>query len=250
MSEHEHPTVLVVEDDEQVRAVIAMILQSAGYSVLQAAHGKAALSVLKRHQVQVAVSDLAMPEMEGLELIRLLHRMHPGVRIIAYSGVFGEDMLNTAVRLGASAALTKPFSPRCLLATVKALLQDGQAHMSENRTEDVPVPDDEAFSAAETELTAFAVDAWQTDSGAYRKNDCADALNATVAFLRICRTLLADDSPRTAFSVLKQVRAACERTGLLLETYHGLEAELFRERLRDLEGEMRLVWERIEAALQ
>jgi CheY-like chemotaxis protein len=250
MSEHEHPTVLVVEDDEQVRAVLASILQSAGYGVLEAAHGKAALSMLNLHQVQVAVSDLAMPEMEGLELIRLLHRMHPGVRIIAYSGVFGEDMLNTAVRLGASAALTKPFSPRCLLATVEALLQDGQAHLNETQADDAPVPDDEALSAAEIELTAFAVDAWQTDSGGCRKYDCADAVNAAVAFLRICRTLLANDSPRAAFSVLNQVSAACERAGLLLETYTGLEAELFRERLRDLEGEMRLAWERIEAALK
>ncbi|MGA3026498.1 MAG: response regulator [Bryobacteraceae bacterium] len=126
MREHEHPTVLVVKDDPQVRAVLASILQSAGYSVLQAAHGKAALSMLNLHQVQVAVTDLAMPEMDGLELIRLLHLMHPGVRTIAYSGMFGEDMLEMAVRLGASAALTKPFSPRCLLATVEALLQDGQ----------------------------------------------------------------------------------------------------------------------------
>jgi hypothetical protein len=122
--------------------------------------------------------------------------------------------------------------------------------MSENQADDVPVPDDEAFSAAEIELTAFAVDAWQTDAGGCRKNDCADVVNTAVAFLRICRTLLADDSPRTAFSVLNQVRAACERAGFLLETYDGLEAELFRERLRDLEGEMRLIWERIEAALE
>jgi CheY-like chemotaxis protein len=127
MSEHDHPTILVVEDDPQVRAVIASILQSAGYGVLEAAHGKAALSMLKLHQVQVAVCDLAMPEMDGLELMRLVHRMHSGVRIIAYSGVFGEDMLKTAVRFGASAVITKPFSPRCLLATVEALLQDGQA---------------------------------------------------------------------------------------------------------------------------
>jgi hypothetical protein len=62
--------------------------------------------------------------------------------------------------------------------------------------------------------------------------------------------LLAGGSPRMAFSALNQARASCEKAGLLLETYEGLEAELLRERLVDIETEMRLAWERLEPMLE
>lgn len=112
------------------------------------------------------------------------------------------------------------------------------------------MPEDEAFSPAEIELTVFAIDAWQTGLGECRKSDCANALNAAVAFLSIFRALLAEGSSRTAISVLNQARTVSGRAGLRLEAYDGLEAGLLRERLVDIEGEMRLAWESVEAALK
>ena len=125
MSEHQQATVLIVEDDEQVRAVFAQVLQGAGYRVLQAAHGNEALGLLRMHPVQVVISDLVMPEMEGLELIRFLRRTYPKLKIIACSGAFGEAMLHVATRFGANAALAKPISSGCLLATLQAVLREG-----------------------------------------------------------------------------------------------------------------------------
>lgn len=119
-----------------------------------------------------------------------------------------------------------------------------------DKAEDSPPLPDETFSPAEIELTAIAIEARQTDLGDCPKGDCVNALNAAVAFLRICGSLLTDGSPRTAFDVLNQAKAACERAGLMLETYGGPEAEDLRERLTGIEQQLRHTWASIEKALE
>jgi len=118
----DRPSVLIAEDHEQTRLVLGRILTSAGYSVLLAANGKEAVSLLTSHKVDIAITDLAMPEMDGLELIRFMARQHPGVRIVAFSGFFGGDMLKIARQLGASATLAKPIRSDTLLATIESIL--------------------------------------------------------------------------------------------------------------------------------
>jgi len=118
-------TVLLAEDHEQTRLLLGRILSSAGYFVLLAENGKQAVSLLTCYRVDIAITDLAMPEMDGLELIMFVTREHPTVRIVAFTGSFGEDMLKIAKQLGASATLTKPIQPNTLLSTVEAILGSG-----------------------------------------------------------------------------------------------------------------------------
>ena len=113
--------ILVVDDDEQVRRLASAYLSAAGHEVRQASHGKEALSVLDEWPPDLLLTDIVMPEMEGLQLIRLVRRLHPAVRIIAMSGGAVENAglyLKTAGRFGADAMLNKPFRLADLLRAV------------------------------------------------------------------------------------------------------------------------------------
>ena len=113
--------ILVVDDDEQVRRLAAAYLTGAGHEVRQASHGEEALRVLDEWQPDLLLTDIVMPEMEGLQLIRLVRRLQPSVRIIAMSGGAVENAglyLKTAGRFGADAVLNKPFQFADLMRAV------------------------------------------------------------------------------------------------------------------------------------
>jgi CheY-like chemotaxis protein len=116
--------VLVVDDSEVIRALVSMMLQSAGYAVVLAGHGRDALAQLREQDVQVVVTDMIMPEMDGLELIAALRALRPELPVIAMSGGSEKSgsCLARATELGASSALAKPFQLQQLLdAVAKAL---------------------------------------------------------------------------------------------------------------------------------
>ncbi len=116
-------TVLVVDDEESVRGLLRQILEAAGYQVLEAANGNQALARLKDTRVDLVITDLAMPEKEGMETIQELARLEPRPKIIAMSGAFGAPILKISRKLGAHAALAKPIRPDELLETVRAVLR-------------------------------------------------------------------------------------------------------------------------------
>jgi two-component system response regulator (stage 0 sporulation protein F) len=114
------PGILVVEDEEKMRELIRRILERARYTVTAAAHGREALKLFQERPVDVAITDLLMPEMDGFQLIRELTARWPSIRIIAISGA---DMrLEMARRLGAKAVLRKPISGARLVQTVEQVL--------------------------------------------------------------------------------------------------------------------------------
>jgi CheY-like chemotaxis protein len=115
--------VLVADDDAGMRGWLREALETAGYDVLEAANGKRAVELLKRERVDLVITDLAMPEQEGMETIRLLKGEYPELKIIAISGAFGGTFLEIAKLLGAGAALLKPIQLDNLLNTVKQLLR-------------------------------------------------------------------------------------------------------------------------------
>lgn len=105
--------ILVIEDEPLVRDTIRLSLETAGYKVIIASDGREGVSILKRTKVDIIVTDLIMPEQEGLETIRIVRRDHPDVKIIAISGGgrhIGTDYLKAASLLGAHFALRKPFA--------------------------------------------------------------------------------------------------------------------------------------------
>lgn len=120
--------ILVADDDAQVRAIVVRLVAPAGYAVLEAADGDEVLQLLRTHRCDMLVTDLAMPNREGLETIRAVRRAYPAVRIIAMSGLLagtheGSTMLNVAKGLGADAAIEKVDLVPSLLPTIERLLR-------------------------------------------------------------------------------------------------------------------------------
>jgi two-component system, chemotaxis family, chemotaxis protein CheY len=115
-------SILVADDDADFRAWLRESLEGAGYSVIEAANGKKVMDLLKQSSVDLCITDLAMPEQEGIETIRQLRRQYPALKIIAISGVFGPQYLRMSKFLGAAATLQKPVRLEHLLLTIHQIL--------------------------------------------------------------------------------------------------------------------------------
>jgi PAS domain S-box-containing protein len=116
------PVVMVVDDEESVRNSFQQILTPAGYRVIPVDSGKLALRILGAERLDLVVTDLVMPDMDGLELIQSIRRDHPGVKIIAVSGAFGGQYLRAAEFMGADASLMKPVGAERLRRTIRQVL--------------------------------------------------------------------------------------------------------------------------------
>jgi DNA-binding response OmpR family regulator len=117
--------VLLVDDDDAFRKAFHIVLTRAGYEVFQAVNGIEAESAFDRYDPNVVITDLIMPEQEGISTIQALRQRKPGVKIIAVSGggrVNAEDYLVLAKGFGAARTLAKPFHPDVLLAAVEEVL--------------------------------------------------------------------------------------------------------------------------------
>ena len=118
-------TILLVDDNEQYRTMLHTVLSRAGYEVQEARDGKEACSVYGRRPTDLVITDLIMPEKEGLETIKELREKNPQVKIIAISGggrANAEDYLRVAQGFGAQRILAKPFSHKELLEAVNQVL--------------------------------------------------------------------------------------------------------------------------------
>lgn len=111
--------VLVIEDNAGLRDYLRLALRSEGYEVLTARNGKEALAVIDGQDLNAVVTDLFMPEMDGIETITALRRKLPGVKVVAMSGRPGVDYLTVARELGVTHTLRKPFEIDQLLAALK-----------------------------------------------------------------------------------------------------------------------------------
>jgi DNA-binding NtrC family response regulator len=115
--------VLVVEDEEALRRLVRLILESAGYLVLDASNGREGLDLCKAHSgpIDVLLSDVVMPELGGRDLAERALQIRPELKVILMSGYHDDDLVKEAVRKGA-AFLKKPFSSGDLTQTVCATL--------------------------------------------------------------------------------------------------------------------------------
>jgi CheY-like chemotaxis protein len=112
----------VADDEAGVRCFLRKVLEGGGYEVIEAADGKQALGQVRAGHVDLVITDLVMPDQEGIETIKALRRDAPDVRIIAISGASGGEFLNVARMMGAADVLHKPVSAELLLATVAEVL--------------------------------------------------------------------------------------------------------------------------------
>ncbi len=115
-------TILLVEDEDEVRTVLAQILVSKGYRVLQAGSGEEALVISRLHRgtVHMLLSDVTMPEMKGPELAQRLRSERPSVRVLFMSGYNDERLSDGGP--GAPVCLQKPFSPQHLAEAIRSML--------------------------------------------------------------------------------------------------------------------------------
>jgi CheY-like chemotaxis protein len=120
------PSVLIVDDDEQIRTLVRDTLEQAGYSVVEARDGKEGLQRYRVTPSDLVIMDILMPGQDGLESILSLRREFPDAKIIAITG--GSDMigmlnfLDVAKMLGAHRTLRKPFDMKALIEAVQAEL--------------------------------------------------------------------------------------------------------------------------------
>ncbi len=126
----ERPSILVVDDDPHLREVVDFALTQAGFLVQQAANGRAGLEQVRRAAPTLIVLDVMMPEMDGLELCREVRRVHEHLPIVFLSSRDDEVDRILGLELGGDDYLTKPFSPRELVARVKAVLRRARATAS------------------------------------------------------------------------------------------------------------------------
>jgi len=123
------PGVLIVEDDKELREMLKMMLLRKNFTVLEAENGKAAITHFKPTLTDVVVTDLIMPEEDGLKVVIKLRELKPSIKIIAISGggkVGPGSYLNLAKALGADAIYSKPFSLNDLVAKIEQLLDNEQ----------------------------------------------------------------------------------------------------------------------------
>jgi CheY-like chemotaxis protein len=120
------PTVLVVDDDLVVREACALLLEDHGFHVVTAIDGTDGLEKFRQIKPAVVLTDIIMPEKEGIGLIRELRRESPTVKIVAMSGSgrFGDmEVIEIATKLGANLGLQKPFGDLQLVNAIRGLLE-------------------------------------------------------------------------------------------------------------------------------
>ncbi len=118
-------TILVVDDDNQVREMLKKVFEREGYAVVEANNGVEATDIYDPEAIDLVVTDIVMPEKEGLETIRDIRKMNPEARIIAISGggrINPEDYLDWANRIGVDRTFIKPVRRVEILEAVGELL--------------------------------------------------------------------------------------------------------------------------------
>jgi DNA-binding response OmpR family regulator len=116
--------VLIVDDEQGVRDTVSHALKRAGHEAVAVANGRAGMSAIEAGGFDAVVTDICMPERDGIELIRTLRAADPPLPVLAISGggAYGVDgLLKMAELLGARATLRKPFAPSELVAAVEAI---------------------------------------------------------------------------------------------------------------------------------
>lgn len=117
--------VLIIDDDEQIRVLLQQMMKWAGLEVAVAENGKVAMQLMQEKPADLVITDLIMPEQEGLETISRLKKEYEGIKIIAISGggrIGPEAYLPAALELGADLVFSKPFDVQKVVSAVQDLL--------------------------------------------------------------------------------------------------------------------------------
>ncbi len=118
--------ILIIDDDPQINHLLQDVLELEGYQVITAQRATEGLHHLETTTIDLVITDVIMPDKEGLETIREMRQRFPQTKILAISGGLtrsGVDVLEIAKRLGANSVLSKPFGVEDLIQSVRMLLE-------------------------------------------------------------------------------------------------------------------------------
>ena len=118
-------TILIIDDEVGIRALLRFTLEAAGHEVVEAANGREGLALYRRRPADLVITDIAMPELNGLDMMLELTRYFLDAKVIAISGVGGEaNVLDRAKLLGARRTFHKPFGMVQLIDAVRYELEN------------------------------------------------------------------------------------------------------------------------------
>ena len=119
--------ILIIDDETNILLMLKKMLERAGYEIDLASNGEEGLRLFRNAPSDLVITDIIMPEKEGLETIREMRKMQPEMKIIAMSGggkISADNYLETAKIFGASRIMEKPFTQQAMVSIVKELLED------------------------------------------------------------------------------------------------------------------------------
>ncbi len=117
--------ILIIDDEPHILLMLKKMLERSGYEIDLASNGDEGLRLFKNKPSDLVITDIIMPEKEGLETIRGMKKLQPELKIIAMSGggkISADNYLETAKIFGASSIIEKPFSQQDMISSVKELL--------------------------------------------------------------------------------------------------------------------------------
>jgi YesN/AraC family two-component response regulator len=117
--------IMIVDDDAHIQLALRQIVESAGHSAIEAGNGQDAIEMFAEYRPDLVITDIFMPQIDGIEAIRAIRRCNPDAKIIAISGGYvgsGWNYLSSVVVLGADLALQKPFTVSQLTTSINLLL--------------------------------------------------------------------------------------------------------------------------------
>jgi DNA-binding response OmpR family regulator len=124
MGEAAGNAVLLVEDEEELRSLFAVLLEMDSIKVFQAEDGEQALQVFNEHREEIAllITDLGLPNVGGVDLIARLRTLKPSLRILGTSGLSADEVRDMVITAGADDFIPKPFSPQEAIEKVRTYL--------------------------------------------------------------------------------------------------------------------------------
>jgi len=116
--------VLIVEDEEELRNLFALLLEMDGFTVFQANDGGNGLEMLQEHvaEIRLLITDLNLPRVGGVDLISRARALNPDIKIVGTSGMSGESVRLMVMKAGADDFLPKPFQPKEAISKLRAIL--------------------------------------------------------------------------------------------------------------------------------
>lgn len=117
-------TVMIVDDAVSIRGLASMTLENSGYKVIEAHDGKDALDKISREKINMVITDLNMPEMDGIELIKRMKAdsRHKFIPVVILTKETEPELRQQGQAAGAKAWITKPFKPKTILSVVQKVI--------------------------------------------------------------------------------------------------------------------------------